>query len=84
MDKEILIQYADLQREAKEVRNKIRQLENEIKKLEAEINSMTPDRSIVKGGYGGNQLFAVEGYASLEYRERKADLLLKRLFLNQG
>lgn len=85
VSKEILVQYADLQKECKEVRKKIERLEDEIPKIEKRISviengEMVKDK--VRGGEGGNQSFNIEGVPVVEYEKKRTMLLSKRLLLN--
>lgn len=73
MDKNILIQYADLQQEVKEVRNKINLLEDKIHKIENGGNVIDS----VKGGEGGIVPYKIEGFPYPEY-SRKKTLLYSR------
>ena len=71
--KEVLSQYSDLQKEVKEVRQKIERLENDIYRIEQ--NETVIDS--VTGGNGGNQHFKIEGIPFPEY-SRKKTLLYSR------
>lgn len=71
--KEVLSQYSDLQKEVKEVRQKIERLENDIYRIEQ--NETVKDS--VTGGNGGNQHFKIEGIPFPEY-SRKKTLLYSR------
>jgi len=83
--KEILSQYSDLQEEVKEVRKKIEKLEMRIPQIEKRINEIEKGETVkdkVSGGLGGIQHFEIEGVPAKEYKERKTDLLSKKLLLN--
>lgn len=82
--KEILIQYADLQKECKEVRKKIERLEEEIPKIEERIRAIENGEMVkdkVRGGEGGNQNFNIEGVPTVEYERKRTALLSKKLLL---
>lgn len=85
ISKEILIQYADLQQERKETREKITKLEEQIVKLEKRIAEMESGEIVkdkVKGGLGGIQSFNIEGVPIAEYEKARTNLLSKKLMLN--
>lgn len=73
VSKEILMQYTDLQKECKEVREKIENLERDIEKIEREGN--VSDK--VMGGLGGLQSFRIDGFPYPQY-SRKRTLLYAR------
>lgn len=75
MNKDILIQYCDLQEEVKDLRKRIGNLEKQIQKVEDEGNVM----DTVKGGAGGIQNFKVQGFPYPEYSRKKT-----RLYLNKA
>lgn len=84
--KEILIQYSDLQEETKETRNKIENLETAISKTEKRIAQIEAGETVkdkVRGGLGGQQSFKIEGVPLKEYNQKKSDLMVKKLLLNQ-
>lgn len=84
--KEILIQYSDLQKEAKETQSKIENLEKSISKIESRILEIEAGETVkdkVTGGLGGQQHFKIEGVPLKEYNQRKSDLMVKKLLLNQ-
>lgn len=84
--KEILIQYSDLQKEAKETQSKIENLEKAISKIESRISEIEAGETVkdkVVGGLGGQQHFKIEGVPLKEYNQRKSDLMVKKLLLNQ-
>lgn len=72
MDRSVLIQYAEMKEEVKDLRRRIKKLENEIRKIEK--GEMVGD--VVKGGMGGIQHFPVRGIPVPEYSRKKS--LLKR------
>lgn len=83
--KEILIQYADLQQECKEVREKIERLEMEIPRIEKRIKAIEDGELVkdkVRGGEGGMQNFNIEGVPTVEYERKRTSLLSKKLLLN--
>ena len=85
ISKEILVQYSDLQEEAKDVRKKIERLEIEIPKIEKRIKEIEDGETVidkVRGGEGGLQSFYIEGVPVAEYEKKKTDLLSKKLLLN--
>lgn len=73
LNKEILEQYGDLQKEVCEVKAKIRELEKSIYNLEH--GNMVAD--VVSGGMGGTQRFKIEGISFSEY-DKKINLLHSR------
>ncbi|MDO5540609.1 MAG: hypothetical protein Q4F83_11165 [Eubacteriales bacterium] len=86
VSKNILIQYADLQEEIKEVRKKIAGLEDRIPKIQKRIDEIEAGEIVkdkVRGGEGGWQSFNIEGIPIMEYEKKKTDLLTQKLMLNQ-
>lgn len=79
VSKEILIQYADLQQECKEVRQKIEKLEKQIDKIESEGNVVDK----VTGGLGGLQSFKIEGFPYPEYSRKKTLLYARKATLSE-
>lgn len=82
--KEVLTQYIDLQKEAKELRIKIEKLEDRIPKLDkriAEIEAGEIVKDKVKGGLGGVQHFNIEGIPTKEYNDKKTELYIKKRLL---
>ena len=77
ISKEILIQYADLQQEVKEIREKISKLENQIDKIEQQ--GTVKDK--VMGGEGGWQPFQIEGLPYPEYTRKKSLLYMRKATL---
>jgi hypothetical protein len=77
MNKEILIQYSDLQEEIKEVRQKIAKLEKELGKIESGETVI----DTVSGGFGGTQHFKVEGIPYPEYGRKKKNLYSRMAIL---
>ncbi len=73
VSKEILIQYSDLQKEIKEVRQRIDKTERQIERIEKE--GTVCDK--VMGGEGGLQSFKIEGFPYPDY-SRKKTLLYSR------
>lgn len=78
MDKSVLIQYEDMKKRIKIIRERIRKLEKEIEELKKMIVADT-----VSGGYGGTQHYRIEGMpqGTLEKKQRlleKRKLLLER------
>lgn len=70
MDKTVLIQYADMEKEVKDLRKRIIKIKREIKKIEEE-GAVT---DVVRGGIGGIEHFKVTGVPVPEY-SRKISLL---------
>lgn len=79
VSKEILVQYADLQQECKEVREKIEKLEKQIDKIEREGNVIDK----VTGGLGGLQSFKIEGFPYPEYSRKKTLLYARKATLSE-
>lgn len=79
VSKEILVQYADLQQECKEVREKIEKLEKQIDKIESEGNVIDK----VTGGLGGLQSFKIEGFPYPEYSRKKTLLYARKATLSE-
>lgn len=77
VSKEILVQYGDLQEEAKEVRERISQTEKQIMKIEKEGNVI----DTVSGGNGGIQHFKIEGFPYPEYSRKKSLLYARKATL---
>lgn len=77
ISKEVLIQYADLQQECKEVREKIEKLEKQIEKMESDGNVVDK----VRGGEGGLQSFKIEGFPYPEYSRKKTLLNIRKAVL---
>ena len=73
MDRSILIQYADMKEEIKDLRRRITKLEDQIRRIEEE--GAVSD--IVKGGMGGTQHYTIKGFPDREYH-RKKSLLKER------
>lgn len=79
ISKEILIQYSDLQKECKEVREKIEKLERQIAKIEED--GAVVDK--VRGGEGGLQSFKIEGFPYPEYSRKKTLLYARKATLSE-
>ena len=79
ISKEILIQYSDLQKECKEVREKIEKLERQIAKIEED--GAVIDK--VRGGDGGIQSFKIEGFPYPEYSRKKTLLYARKATLSE-
>ena len=79
MNKSILVQYADLQQETKEIREKIEKLEKQIEKIEEE--GLVKDK--VTGGEGGLQHFQIEGFPYPEYSRKKTLLYARKATLSE-
>lgn len=78
VSKEILNQYTNLQKECKEVREKIDKLEKQIEKIEDE--GAVIDK--VRGGEGGLQSFRIEGFPYPEYSRKKTLLFARKAKLS--
>lgn len=78
ISKEILIQYSDLQKEVKEVRERIDKTERQIAKIEEEGNVI----DTVTGGSGNNQHFKIEGFPYPEYSRKKTLLYARKATLS--
>lgn len=79
MDKKILVQYADLQQEVIEIREKVEKLEQQIDKIESE--GAVIDK--VMGGEGGLQPFKIEGFPYPEYSRKKTLLYARKATLSE-
>ena len=79
VSKEILVQYADLQKERKEVREKIEKLEKQIETIENDGN--VSDK--VRGGDGGLQSFKIDGFPYPEYSRKKTLLYMRKATLSE-
>ena len=79
ISKEVLIQYSDLQKECKEVREKIEKLERQIAKIEADGEVVDK----VRGGLGGLQSFKIEGFPYPEYSRKKTLLYARKATLSE-
>lgn len=77
VSKNVLTQYADLQQECKEVREKIEKLERQIRKIEQE--GSVADK--VTGGFGGIQNFKIEGFPYPKYSRKKTLLYARKATL---
>ena len=77
ISKEVLVQYADLQQECKEVREKIEKLEKQIDRIEKDGNVIDK----VRGGEGGLQSFKIEGFPYPEYNRKKTLLYARKATL---
>lgn len=84
MDKSILLQYADLQKEKKEVQEKIAKLKEQIPKLEKRISEIEEGEIVqdkVYGGAGGTQGFVIRGIPTKEYIDKKMEFNIKKQLL---
>lgn len=77
VSKEILIQYADLQEEVKEIRERIAKTEDQISKIEEEGTVI----DTVSGGLGNNQHFRIKGFPYPEYSRKKSLLYARKATL---
>lgn len=77
--KEILMQYADLQKESKEIRGRIEKLEDQIERIETQ--GAVVDK--VSGGEGGIQSFKIEGFPYPEYSRKKTLLYARKATLSE-
>ena len=84
--KHILEQYSDLRKEIEEVQEKIDKLNIEIPKIEKRIQEIEKGEKVkdkVRGGFGGNESFNIEGTPVKEYEKKKTELYSKKLLLIQ-
>lgn len=79
ISKEILVQYADLQQEVKEIGEKIEKLETQIDEIEQQ--GAVKDK--VTGGEGGLQHFQIEGFPYPEYSRKKTLLYARKATLSE-
>lgn len=79
ISKEVLTQYSDLQKECKEVREKIEKLEKQIDRIEKDGNVIDK----VRGGDGGLQSFKIEGFPYPEYSRKKTLLYARKATLSE-
>lgn len=77
--KQILIQYTDLQKECKELRNRIEKLEKQIAQIETD--GTVVDK--VMGGDGGLQPFKIEGFPYPSYSRKKTLLYARKATLSE-
>ena len=73
MNKEILIQYADLQQEISEMQESKEKTEKIFKKF-LDGGTVT---DMVTGGFGGIQHFKIEGFPIIEYEKARSSLTRK-------
>lgn len=71
MDRSVLIQYADMKEEIKDLRRRITRLEEQIRRIEEEGTVS----DVVKGGMGGTQHFTIKGFPDREYHRKKSLLM---------
>ena len=86
MNKEILIQYIDMQKEVKEIREKNERLKTQINKIEKRIEDIENGETVkdkVRGGLGGLQSFTIEGVPTVEYQKARSDLFTKKMLYQQ-
>lgn len=76
-----LAQYSDLRGEIKEVKSEIETLNGIIERNADHINETVKDK--VSGGMGGIQHFEIEGIPAKRNKNKKTDLLSKKLLLNK-
>lgn len=79
MDKSILIQYADMKEEIKDIRRRINELEKQI----AKIQKQGTVKDTVSGGMGGIQHFVVEGFPVPEYNRKRMLLRARKAKLEE-
>jgi len=77
--KEILNQYIDLQKEIKEVRERIERTEAQIARMEEERTVIDK----VTGGEGGLQSYRIEGFPYPEYSRKKTLLYSRKATLSE-
>lgn len=84
--KEVLNQYYDLKREIKEIKGRINGLEKKIVQLDNRIRDIEAGETVkdkVRGGEGGLQSFTIEGIPTPEYNEKKMELRIKKMLLDE-
>ena len=84
--KEVLNQYYDLKREIKEIKGRIGGLEKKIVQLDERIRDIEAGETVkdkVRGGEGGLQSFTIEGIPTPEYNEKKMELRIKKMLLDE-
>lgn len=84
--KEVLNQYYDLKREIKEIKGRINGLEKKIGQLDKRIREIEAGETVkdkVRGGEGGLQSFTIEGIPTPEYNEKKMELRIKKMLLDE-
>jgi hypothetical protein len=74
IEKEVLIQCADIRKEIEEVRQRISKLETQIARIKKE--GTVTDK--VSGGSGGRQHFTIEGFPHPEYNRKKTILYMRK------
>lgn len=79
LDKNILIQYADMKEEIKDLRRRINDLEKQIRKIEEEGTV----KDTVSGGMGGIQHYVVEGFPVPEHSKKKMLLKTRKVVLEE-
>ena len=77
--KQVLIQYTDLQKECKELRQRIEKLEQQIAQIESD--GIVVDK--VMGGDGGLQPFKIEGFPYPSYSRKKTLLYARKATLSE-
>lgn len=77
--KQVLIQYTDLQKECKELRQRIEKLEQQIAQIESD--GTVVDK--VMGGDGGLQPFKIEGFPYPSYSRKKTLLYARKATLSE-
>ena len=79
MDRSILMQYAEMKEEIKDLRRRIKRLEDQIRNIEEEGTVS----DVVSGGLGGSQHFTVKGFPIPEYHHKKSLLMQRKVKLEQ-
>ena len=77
--KQVIIQYTDLQKECKELRQRIEKLEQQIAQIESD--GTVVDK--VMGGDGGLQPFKIEGFPYPSYSRKKTLLYARKATLSE-
>lgn len=79
LDRDILIQYADMKEEIKDLRRRIHDLERQIERIEKEGTV----KDTVSGGMGGIQHYQIEGIPIPEYNRAKMLLRARKAMLEE-
>lgn len=74
MEKEILVQYADVKKEVKDLKIRILKIQESLQEIERE--GVVTD--FVKGGRGGQQKYRIEGFPYPDYNRKKILLYARK------
>ena len=86
VSKETVNQYIDMRDEAKEIKNTIEKLKTDIDRITKQINDLEANGTVkdkVYGGEGGWQGFTIEGFPTMEHRNKKNLLYTKKIKLSE-